>query len=62
MNYFALASGIIAALIALRAVLMIIVVSTGYKRWAYAQGFLLSAIMAAGFGTLAAWLFEMVAQ
>jgi hypothetical protein len=59
-SYFALAGGIITGLIALRAVLMIIAVSTGFKRWAYAQGFLLNVIMAAGFGTLAAWLFSMV--
>jgi len=61
MNYFALAGGIVAGLIALRAVLMIVAVSTGFKGWAYAQGFLLNAIMAAGFGTLAAWLFGLAA-
>ena len=60
MNYFALAGGIIAGLIALRAVLVIATVSTGFKRYAYAHGFLINAGFAAVFGTLAAWLFGMV--
>jgi len=58
MNYFALAGGIIAGLIALRAVLLILVVSTGFKRYAASYGFLVNAGMAAVFGPLAVWLFS----
>jgi hypothetical protein len=61
-NYFALAGGIIAGLVALRAVLIIIAVSTGFKRFAYASGFLLNAAFAGAFGTLSAWMFGMVVR
>jgi hypothetical protein len=61
-NYFSLAGSILTGLIALRAVLMIGATSTGYKKFTYSQGFLINALMAAVFGTLAVWLFGMVAQ
>jgi hypothetical protein len=60
MSYFALAGGIIAGLIALRAVLIITTVSTGKKKYAHPRGFLINAAFAAVFGTLAVWLFGLV--
>jgi hypothetical protein len=60
-NYLALAAGIIAALIALRAVLIITTVSTGKREYAFASGFLINAGVAAVSATLAVWLFGMVA-
>jgi hypothetical protein len=61
-NYLALAAGILAALIALRAVLIIVTVSTGKKKYASPEhGFIVNAGFGAVFGTLAIWLFGMVA-
>lgn len=62
MNYLALAGGILAGLIALRAILIISTVSTGKKNYAYPEhGFIINAVFAAVFGSLAAWLLGMVA-
>jgi hypothetical protein len=62
LNYLALAAGILAGLIALRAVLIIATVSTGKKKYAYPEhGFIINAGFATVFGTLAVWLFGMVA-
>jgi hypothetical protein len=61
LNYLALAAGVLAALIALRAVLIIVTVSTGKKKYAAEYGFIINAAFVAVFGTLAIWLFGMVA-
>ena len=60
MNYLALADGIGAGLIALRAVLIIVTVSTGKKNYAYPEhGFIINTGFATVFGTLAVWMFSL---
>ena len=62
MNYLALGLGILALLIALNSLCHIGQVAIGRGRWHdRTWGFLLNALPVAIFGTLAAWLFGMVA-
>lgn len=59
MNYFALAGAILFGLLALRAVLVIVTVATGKKRYAHPEwGFTVNAVLTALFGPLAVWLFS----
>lgn len=61
MNYLALGAGIFAALLALSWTLNILRVSLGQARWGSNWSFTIHALGTGVFGTLAVWLFGMVA-
>lgn len=63
MNYLALAGGILAVLIALYCLSRLLVVAIGKQRFeSPVSAFIVQSLFVAGTGTLAAWLFGMVAS
>lgn len=58
MNYFALAGGIFAAIIALFLLSQLVLVAVGKARFVASGALTVRAVAIALFGTLAAWLFS----